>query len=67
MYDMVIVLYQGGSKLAYPLDMVAIFIFDRQYISIKKNTKFNVQLDKFCERGRIPLFLLVYQLNEIFL
>jgi hypothetical protein len=32
MYDMVIVLYQGGSKLTYPLDMVAIFIFDRHKI-----------------------------------
>jgi hypothetical protein len=32
MYDMVIVLFQGGSKLTYPLDMVAIFIFDRHKI-----------------------------------
>jgi hypothetical protein len=32
MYAMVIVLYQGESKLTYPLDMVAIFIFDRHKI-----------------------------------
>ena len=32
MYDMVIVLYQGGSKLTYLLNMVAIFIIDRHKI-----------------------------------
>jgi hypothetical protein len=31
-YRMVILKYQGGSKLTYPLDMVAIFIIDRHKI-----------------------------------
>ena len=44
MYDMVIVLYQGGSKLTYPLNMVAIFIIDRHKMNkvvVKDHTKNN--------------------------
>ena len=42
MYDMVIVLYQGGSKLTYPLDMVAIFIVDRHKIEPNRCKNNNV-------------------------
>jgi hypothetical protein len=40
---------------------------NRNIFQLRKNTKFYVQLEFFCEKGRIPLFLLVEQLNEIFL
>jgi hypothetical protein len=40
---------------------------DRNIFQLRKNAKCFVQLDTFCEKGRIPLFQLVDQLNEIFL
>ena len=60
-----IVTNQGPIKLKQVITWRC--IPQQKYISIKRKYKIYVQLDKFCEKGRKPLFLLVDQLNEIVL